>query len=478
MAFRLPAQNRPAFQPQCTHLTMTRLYGSQFVCDSCRRPGPFGWVYRCTQDRDELIEQAASRGYTTAFDELGQVMTEELRIRKGSPAAREDKFSFLTEITPEQMANYRPDQLATILRQREDLQTAIHREKLKKNSAILLSRYRQSAVSGSESQSQSSDYTSPWVCADHEECQYKVCSFCRPGSADRAALSMNAVANGDISPTAATGFGFHILGERPVVDANVVRNIGLRTAPPLRCQQSFEDSSLASDLDMMELLDDQIARSCGNWHGGQAEAQFDHEAMMPLLADAPGQLTHSRRCDNLAAFDEPNEFISQGASIRPPWTPPPSPSRYGQESMTKRHVLGLAAEPSITNGRSSTSLKTNPSMRNQVLCSVPSSSALAHVQQSCHSCTETHHIPYLPESAYDVGLTLPFDADAYEIARTTPLGPPDSMEETYLHGIVTPMMEYEEEERFFTPAPLKVDHGVAVLEESMELGVPDVITQY
>lgn len=59
-------QTRLGFQPQCTHLTMTRLYGVDFICESCHRPGSFGWVYRCTQDRDELIEQAASRGYTVS----------------------------------------------------------------------------------------------------------------------------------------------------------------------------------------------------------------------------------------------------------------------------------------------------------------------------------------------------------------------------------------------------------------------------
>lgn len=71
----------------------------------------------------------------------------------------------------------------------------------------------------------------PWVCETEEECQYKVCPFCRPGSADRAYLSLNAVANGELPPTAATGFGFHIIGERPMVDVNLLRNIGLRTAP-------------------------------------------------------------------------------------------------------------------------------------------------------------------------------------------------------------------------------------------------------
>lgn len=43
---------------------MTRLYGTDFLCESCHRPGPFGWVYRCTQDREELIEEAVARGFT------------------------------------------------------------------------------------------------------------------------------------------------------------------------------------------------------------------------------------------------------------------------------------------------------------------------------------------------------------------------------------------------------------------------------
>lgn len=44
-------------------------------------------------------------------------------VRRGSPAAREDKLSFFSEITPEQMASYRPDQIATILKQRDEVRT-------------------------------------------------------------------------------------------------------------------------------------------------------------------------------------------------------------------------------------------------------------------------------------------------------------------------------------------------------------------
>jgi hypothetical protein len=45
---------------QCTHLTMTRLYGIR--CQVCLREGSFGWVYRCTQDREVLLEDEMERG--------------------------------------------------------------------------------------------------------------------------------------------------------------------------------------------------------------------------------------------------------------------------------------------------------------------------------------------------------------------------------------------------------------------------------
>ena len=248
---------------------------------------------------------------------------------------------------------------------------------------------------------------------------------------------------------------------------------------------------------MMDMLDDQIAQSCGMWRNDYEEDEYDQEALLALLPTPTGQLKHSPGCDNLSAFIEPaaftSKFTSQGDSVRPPWTPPPSPSRFGKETLPERHVLGLAAEPSITDGRryaqkrspcmhlltrnSSTSLKTNPFMRNQMLASVPAPSALDHIKQSGYSIAEDHHVPYLPESAYDVGLTLPFDPEAFELARTTALDSPDIAEEVFLQESPSPMMEFENSEGIFTPAPLKVEHGAAVLEESVELGVPDVITQ-
>jgi hypothetical protein len=85
--------------------------------------------------------------------------------------------------------------------------------------------------------------------------------------------------------------------------------------------------------------------------------------------------------------------------------------------------------------------------------------------------------PYLDEAEYDVGLTLPFDSTTFTTACRTPLSVPDRAEELYFDGQMTAMMSSEAEQGHFTPAPLQVDRGVAVLEESVELGVPDVITQ-
>ncbi|KAI0180335.1 hypothetical protein GGR52DRAFT_587902 [Hypoxylon sp. FL1284] len=62
-------------------------------------------------------------------------------------------------------------------------------------------------------------------------------------------------------------------------------------------------------------------------------------------------------------------------------------------------------------------------------------------------------------------------------ARLTPLPPPTPDEQATLQSHSSEMMGEEMEEGRFREGPLEVDHGVAVLEESVGLGVPDFITQ-
>jgi hypothetical protein len=60
-------QRRSSFEPQCTHPTMTRVYGPDVVYGTCHRPGPLGWVYQCTHDREDVIEQAVCNGDFVSF---------------------------------------------------------------------------------------------------------------------------------------------------------------------------------------------------------------------------------------------------------------------------------------------------------------------------------------------------------------------------------------------------------------------------
>lgn len=109
-----------------------------------------------------------------------------------------------------------------------------------------------------------------------------------------------------------------------------------------------------SSISLLELLDNQIARGTFCLDAQQLEIDPDTRqcsSLAPQLRNRPGQLKHSPRCENLTAFNLRNEVANQGSSVRPPWTPPPSPSPYGKESATETHAVGLAAEKSISNGR-------------------------------------------------------------------------------------------------------------------------------
>lgn len=66
-------------------------------------------------------------------------------------------------------------------------------------------------------------------------CQYKVCPRCRPVVKERAFLNLGAVANGEVPPIAAAGYGFHVRKERPIANADVVRSLGYRAIP---CRES------------------------------------------------------------------------------------------------------------------------------------------------------------------------------------------------------------------------------------------------
>ncbi|UKZ68440.1 uncharacterized protein TrAtP1_009476 [Trichoderma atroviride] len=410
-----------SFQPQCTHATMTRIYSPTLLCSSCRYPGPSGWLYQCTQDREDLIEHAVKQGEFVNMDHIGCQLTPMMGIRKGTPAAREDRLSFFKEINQKQLASYQPDQIAKILRQRENVQLAIQRDKIQKNSAAILSRLAQPY--GLDSASCSIGLQKPWLCSPQEECQYRVCQNCRPGCADRAFLSLNAVAHGEVLPTAAAGYSFHLLGQRPVIDARNLLDMGCRPVPLSRSSPaSTEHDSPASTMSVMDLLDAQIARGRILWTRRQDDAEieeydadFDWSLTPTISSITSGHLKYSPGCENLGVLSEnaSTTFDSQQ------WTPPPSENDLPGNEATEDDYSGTPSRA-----------QSAPSPKEDV-------------SQS----TEGLIIGHVRELSLDESL------------NKATLGPSQPTNQN------------------FTPFPLKVPHGVAMLEESVELGVPDVITQ-
>jgi hypothetical protein len=74
-------------------------------------------------------------------------------------------------------------------------------------------------------------------------------------------------------------------------------------------------------------------------------------------------------------------------------------------------------------------------------------------------------------------LFLPFNKAVYARACSTPLPSPTPDEDAFVYNKPTLMMEEEMEEGRFHEDPLDVADGVAMMEESVGLGVPDVMKQ-
>lgn len=123
---------------------------------------------------------------------------------------------------------------------------SIQREMIRQNGSML------SHTNGASSAAQAALWArKPWLTEPRDECQYKICPHCRPAAADRAYLSLNAIANGDIPPTAATGYGFHVMGERPVVDAEIVQVMEYRPAAKVCASAAIQGGLPGLNIDLI-----------------------------------------------------------------------------------------------------------------------------------------------------------------------------------------------------------------------------------
>ncbi|KAI1310949.1 hypothetical protein F5Y03DRAFT_391945 [Xylaria venustula] len=418
------------FQPTCTHLTMTRVYDLDLTY------------------REHLIVDALGKKQVVTFDGLGSVLCDGVSSGLRSPERRANKLSFLEEITAEQLSTYSPSQVATILKQRDNLLSLVSQEQQASGKAQHL--YCPSGSSRRNS-SASPDFgclvpsdSRPWVPRKEDECQAKYCHRCRPSCEPRTYLSLDGIMNGEIPPTVATGFGFHRLGTRPVVDVRFVKDIGLRPVPLPRVEPHIYSSSPSSQSTwtLSDILEDQIGES-------------DFVDSEPCLEPGEGSTMDSA----ISTAPQGNSFKQH----RPAFTPPSTPVNWTGIARQENGTLNFEQCPFVCDGRSPESLKTNDRVRRRVIESIagimdqePDKDEMEKFQSICSFRPATQSIL--------LGASL------------ASLAPQMSGDNDDQRGI-TPMMMEELEEGRFHDDPLNVRDGVAILEESIELGVPDFITK-
>ncbi|RYP66448.1 hypothetical protein DL771_007777 [Monosporascus sp. 5C6A] len=410
------------FAPNCTHLTMTRFFDPSLTCSICRRPG---------------------------------------QVR--SAESRSDKLSFLKEITYGQMTTYTPDQIAIVLRQREHLLNVLSEEY--RATCRKKHPYAWNAPPGFPE-------TRPWIPDHADECQFRCCHRCRPSLEGRTYLSLDGILNDDIPPTAATGFGFHHTGAPPVIDADIVKEVGYRAVPWPRAR--FEDGppplSLASSRTP--------STASSSW------SSFIDEDLLELDSYSPKPLSSRQPAED-------NRYTSTQLKQDAPRRAA-TPRSGAQDLRELYHSLALVPcrkdnppsrgpKPEAIEPRTQTSgdMRSRPARGDDVLGmgSRTRDRRIHHVKHHASQRPVNRHAL----SAYGQGevneacLDPTYNSSKPVLACWTPLPPPTPSEDAFFQGHPTPMMEEELEEGRFRETPPAVDHGVAVFEESVESGVPDVV---
>ncbi|OBT75660.1 hypothetical protein VF21_05148 [Pseudogymnoascus sp. 05NY08] len=362
---------------------MVRMYSIDMRCSLCLHPGSLGWVYRCSQDRELMIENDYNERGVNGLDNLFDSFTVPAEPKRRSAAARARPVSFLEEMGPGQLQAYSPKQLSILLDQRTHVLDVAKRH----SRDLEIYRHReQSVLSPYSIPGDASDETKLWVPKPNEECQFKVCHRCRQACGERSFLSLDAVANDEIPMTAVSGFGFNLLGKRPVVPRKCAINYGLRPDP--RPQMVFRPVSKGRGLGINivktspEQLSEQVSTQLSPFDDepgadttfGQSSNAYDSSAMarsLNLESDIeitpiePGERYALRRVLNvnmMLAAETAKADAAEGSSllshIRAADTPPNSP-RLRAAKMDDKH----GQRPAVLRGRSDKSLLTNTELR-------------------------------------------------------------------------------------------------------------------
>ncbi|TLD05479.1 uncharacterized protein PgNI_09424 [Pyricularia grisea] len=460
---------RSNYQPRrqthrdCTHSTVVRFHDDNFVCPNCLCEPIEGYVYHCVEDLELRLSNAIFEDNFVAWDELGEGLAKLVKPPARGPDRRAtaDRETILSEIKAEQRAGYTEEQIERLVAQRKQALEAA----------------RASVAQAGNTSGK------PWVLSPRQECEMEFCHSCRPYFAERSYLSLNGIVNGDVPATAALGFGFHAYSSRPLYDPNVARNLGLRRPP-----EPFPASH--TQFNLMDLIQSHL-NQLSTYPTPQQNFDFQHSHAMGFPIGPIANGSH-----------EPNASGFFGCEVvRPPWTPPPTPP-LAECNDQGGNIGSSTVIPH--DGRSPLSIRGNSFVRQQVFQTVPG--GIAHssaddlnkkIPRNLPACIfKQDQLKYLTEEACDVGLGLPFSQEEYNTACLTMLPPPDSEEvfglkdsdirpanTMYLKDLdldhdlrpKTNMERIEEEEGHFGESPLQVADGIALTEEAVQTGTPDIV---
>ncbi|KAH6693837.1 hypothetical protein F5X68DRAFT_248309 [Plectosphaerella plurivora] len=429
------AKTRRRTHTTCTHTKMVRVYSLTLRCDICQSYGPFGWLYRCTEDREVLLHHAILEGISNKlnFDDLGQKLC---KLVKGSPRsaeARSDVFSFFAEINAETMQTYTPEQISLILKQRENVRRVCREEMA-----------RIYETDGADERPNPAyeelKHTKPWVAKSIKECIHKVCPYCRPNGEERVYVSLDGVANGDVPATAATGFGFHIFGQRPVCDVSVVAKTGLR-----------------KETKMSVLRPEERATEFKAPGKEETRTKTRHRIFRPFLK---GKLGFP-----LYTLDTTSDLAKASNS-------PVSPA--SNESASIIESTEVPRSPGIQRKNSSPRSNNSPGSKSVSGSNGSPGGNKGHL-------TRSHAAPNLPilTAAPPPSNNRVIDGVTQKTSLLTLVEEPEEevVPKQATQQPATQMEKRELSTGHFEAKPLEVQDGVAVLEESIQLHLPDVISQ-
>ncbi|KAM0722730.1 hypothetical protein Q7P37_002171 [Cladosporium fusiforme] len=476
----MAAHNHISRRGQCTHITMQRLHGDN-ICQMCGKLPEFGWLYVCRQDwliahQDAVATKAKNATVVTDECSSFDFMANHAASINMSPSSVQQIRAGLYTIDQVKTLVAQKQHLIDTIRYLESLPTSSERTAASHNTATFpslfipdivasvgakatssASRQNQPVVAQSLQQT-SSKNTAPTSTAQKqpstsaESCNYMVCHACRPFLQDRLYVNIASVLNDSQPPVTedeARTF--------PVMQARNLLNIGLRKPPPstgLSPRRLQRSQSI--DIALMPRVD----------------SNYDYDTPLDWTTSSTSSSSYD---DDLGDLRVPDPYPCPGAGVCPVYSRNSGCAYDTQSFEDGQRALahGFTGDPVPTPEHTTPD---RPLVRlRRVGRSVSNSST-----QSTISLPTPTTLPLMPDTP-----TTPGFAD--ELANKLPTHKPGKA--ATVCGVLSPSMDFSavrlsvgtdlsgKDSHDSFGSEVEVDGGVALTEEAIGTGLPDIRTE-